>query len=162
MIKQTSIRTLILSYIRDPYILISSNSRPNFRPVQVAANMIGYREYFVSTQKHYPNDMRLEILYYFRIIHNYHLFPHYRILDSANVFGPFWQEVRKQASGLGPIEDLRLVISRSPDLIQPIARRFAARNIRFFRATDRGIYGDIETSAKFLDFANTIHMVAGS
>ncbi|KAJ3106006.1 hypothetical protein HDU97_007190 [Phlyctochytrium planicorne] len=188
MIKKTSVADLVLEYFRNPYIVYSSNSRSSFGPLRSATNILGYREHFgwpieeyfwimetsiirrirdiidykFPTPHLYPSDMYFEILYYVYIIHNLHRYPQYRLVDSSDIYGDLWEEGLKQAAGLSPIEDLRLVLSRNASMIPDIAKSFVAHNIRFYRATDGGLYGDKETSSKFLDLATTVHVVSGS
>ncbi|KAJ3106008.1 hypothetical protein HDU97_007192 [Phlyctochytrium planicorne] len=185
MIKKMYIQDLVIDYFRDPYLVYSSHSRVGNRQLRATADILGYREHIgwpveeymwimelsilrrlkeIIDQKYpsprnYPTDLQIEIMYYLYIMHNLHRYPYYRIIDSSNIFGPYWDKVRPQG---GPIEDIRIILFRNATLVLPIAERYVSYGLRFFRGTDGGLYGDINTSIRFLDLATTVQMVVGS
>ncbi|KAJ3106015.1 hypothetical protein HDU97_007199 [Phlyctochytrium planicorne] len=188
MFQNTSIRDMVIGYYSSPYIVYSSNSRSTFGPLRAAVDIFGYKERFgwpveeylwifensilhrikeildfkFPSVLEYPEEIYIQILYYVYIIHNYQRFSYYRIVDSANILGPYWSETDRQVVGLGPMEDLRVALSRNPALVYAVAERFIAYNIKIYKVSDGGIYGDIASSSRFLDVATSVKMVIGS
>ncbi|KAJ3095451.1 hypothetical protein HDU97_006907 [Phlyctochytrium planicorne] len=184
MFQETSIKNMVESYFHDPHIVFSSHDRADDPATKAARNILGYGEHFGWALEEYlwfmeleplkkikdiidakfpttfdlPKLIFIEVTYFWYIIHNIHDYPEYRVVDSANILGEMWEEAKKTTKGmpLGPIEDTRHVIAVSPSIIRPLAARFYAYGITFFKVS--GLYGTIDTSADFLDLATSVKM----
>ncbi|KAJ3094501.1 hypothetical protein HDU97_007977, partial [Phlyctochytrium planicorne] len=184
MFQETSIKNMVESYFRDPHIVYSSNDR-EFYPATIAArDILGLREHFgwaleeylwfmeleplrnikriidakFLTARDLPELIYIEVVYFLYLIHNIHDYPEYRIIDSANIIGPMWESISSvmHPPGLGPIEDIRHMLAVDPTLVRPMAERFVSYGINFYKVS--GMYGNIESSAEFLDFTTSFKM----
>ncbi|KAJ3106012.1 hypothetical protein HDU97_007196 [Phlyctochytrium planicorne] len=188
MFQPLSIRTLATEYFQDPYIVFAVESRLQYPPLKRTLEILGYREFYGWPLEEYvwfmdmkilrrlqeifeilydsiwkmEKDMLIEVFYFAYLMHNIHKFPHYRILDSSYIYGPYYDEAKTLVGELGPVEDMRLVLLRNPYLVYPVAERWVGYGLTFFRPTDGGLYGNLYTSSRFLDLATTAKMCVGS
>ncbi|KAJ3100929.1 hypothetical protein HDU97_001813, partial [Phlyctochytrium planicorne] len=184
MFQNTSLKAMAKRYFLNPYFLYSSTERSGHFATSIAKNILGFREYMGWVMEEYlwimeldilaeiksildakfpaPNDlpvlMFFEVVYFVYILHNRHHFPQYKIIDTANVYGPYWTDALEAAiSGrVASGEDMRHVIARRPEMIDRFSHRYTAYGLSFFKT--KGMMGNLETTVAFMDKATSIAM----
>ncbi|KAJ3106005.1 hypothetical protein HDU97_007189 [Phlyctochytrium planicorne] len=187
MFQDSSLRGMVKDYFLDPHIVHSSHEKFTSDFTLKAKEILGYQEFagwvleeylwFMETDvlkkiksildskfpkaKDLSEIILVEVIYYLYIIHNRRDYWQYRVVDSANIYGPYFEnalktvEVRPGAS----IEDLRHVIAEYPNIVAPVAERYTAYGLSFFRP--KGQFGTVGSSASFLDLAYSTTMCVG-
>ncbi|KAJ3106001.1 hypothetical protein HDU97_007185 [Phlyctochytrium planicorne] len=184
MFQSTSIRTLVRNYFLNPHVVYASHDRSATYQTIVAKDVLGYKEHigwvmeeylwFMETDilrtirhildvknptvKDMMENFFIEVVYYVYLLHNRQDFWQYRILDSANVLGPYYG-VRIKAwhdIGISSIEDVRQLFEEYPETVEVFAERYATYGLRFFKSV--GEFGSVESSVKFLDVAHSVTM----
>jgi hypothetical protein len=73
-------------------------------------------------------------------MHNHNVYSRYKVLDTANIFGPLWDQVNSVAikRWKAPLEDIRLSLDENPDseFIQTVANIFKTFGLVMFKPID--------------------------
>ncbi|KAJ3106007.1 hypothetical protein HDU97_007191 [Phlyctochytrium planicorne] len=187
MFQDTSIKSMVKDFFLDPRIVYSSHEKFEMDFTVTAKSILGYKEHTgwpveeyswfmeieilrevrLAIDAKYPKAKDLspiilvEVLYYLYIIHNRQDYRQYRLVDTSNLFGPYFENALKTVDVRrgGSIEDLRHVIAEYPSILAPFAERYTAYGLNFYKA--KGEFGTLNSSAVFLDLAYSAKMCLG-